>query len=46
VQCVAGGLDVNGTTLSPGDGVAVSDEPGLTLKAQATDSEFLLFDLA
>ena len=45
VQLVKGGLDVNGVTLAPGDGAAVSDEPSITLKASA-DSEALVFDLA
>lgn len=47
VQCASGVLDVNGVTLNAGDGVAASDESQLVLRgAGATDSEFLLFDLA
>jgi redox-sensitive bicupin YhaK (pirin superfamily) len=45
LQLVRGGVRLNGQTLAPGDGAAVSDESGLTIEATA-DSEFLLFDLA
>ncbi len=46
VQVVRGSLALNGAApLLPGDGAAVSDEPGLSLSARE-DSEFLLFDLA
>lgn len=45
IQLIKGGLDVNGTTLAPGDGAAVSDETALRLRAES-ESEFLLFDLA
>jgi redox-sensitive bicupin YhaK (pirin superfamily) len=45
VQVARGKIDVNGTTLSAGDGAAISDEPSLTIRAE-TDAEFLLFDLA
>lgn len=43
-QVVQGKLDVNGLTLSPGDGVAAHSEDRLTLRA-LEDAEFLLFDL-
>lgn len=45
VQVLRGGLDVNGTNLSAGDGAAVSDESRVTLRAAET-AEVLLFDLA
>lgn len=44
LQVMAGELDLNGRRLGPGDGAALSDEPGLQLKAPG-DSDFLLFDL-
>lgn len=44
VQLVRGGLDVNGTRLSPGDGAAISDEGRLDITS-AGESEFLVFDL-
>lgn len=45
VQVVKGDLTINGKLVSAGDGVAVSQEPQLTLQAD-TDAEVLLFDLA
>lgn len=45
IQLVKGGLEVNGTRLSPGDGAAISDEKALAISSTA-DSEFLVFDLA
>lgn len=45
IQLVSGSLDVNGVTLEPGDGAAISDESKLEIKAIADGSEFLLFDL-
>jgi redox-sensitive bicupin YhaK (pirin superfamily) len=45
VQLISGSLDVNGQTLNPGDGAAVSSETVLKLKAMNDNSEFLLFDL-
>jgi redox-sensitive bicupin YhaK (pirin superfamily) len=45
VQVARGDVTLNGTTLSAGDGAAITDEPELTLAA-ATDAEVLLFDLA
>jgi redox-sensitive bicupin YhaK (pirin superfamily) len=45
LQLISGALDVNGTTLKPGDGLAAEGEPSLALSA-SQDSEFLLFDLA
>ncbi len=46
VQLVRGELDVNGTKVKKGDGVAVSSESTLRLaSAGETEAEFLLFDL-
>lgn len=45
VQVARGSLSVNGTALTAGDAVAISDEPTLTLSA-TTDAEVLVFDLA
>jgi quercetin 2,3-dioxygenase len=44
VQLVHGNLDIDGTTLAPGDGAAITDTDQLTLSAQSP-AEFLLFDL-
>jgi redox-sensitive bicupin YhaK (pirin superfamily) len=48
VQLISGELDLNGTSLKPGDGAAISDEAKLTLASVAGngEAEFLLFDLA
>jgi hypothetical protein len=47
VQCATGAVDVNGTALGEGDGVAVSDETLLTLRGtNEGGGELLLFDLA
>jgi redox-sensitive bicupin YhaK (pirin superfamily) len=45
LQVISGSLDVNGTALKAGDGLAVEDEKELALAA-GSRSEFLLFDLA
>ena len=45
LQLISGALDVNGQKLDAGDGVAISEETLLTLKASADNTEFLLFDL-
>lgn len=45
VQVISGSLDVNGETLNPGDGAAISEENLLNVKALEKGSEFLLFDL-
>ncbi len=45
IQLINGKLDVNGETLEPGDGAAISEETSLAIKALAEKSEFLLFDL-
>jgi hypothetical protein len=44
-QVVRGILQVNGRTLAPGDGAAVSDETSVTLHADE-EAEVLLFDLS
>lgn len=44
IQVVTGTIDVNGTRLAQGDGLAVEDETGITLRAES-NAEFLLFDL-
>jgi quercetin 2,3-dioxygenase len=48
VQLVRGELDVNGTTLTKGDGAAISGETRLQLTSAGAkgEAEFLLFDLA
>lgn len=47
VQVVAGPLEVNGQQLKTGDGLAVSDEANLLLKAGSEkNADILLFDLA
>ncbi|MBK8181334.1 MAG: pirin family protein [Planctomycetes bacterium] len=45
LQVVRGELDLGGRTLSTGDGVALSEEPSLAVRAE-TPAEILLFDLA
>ena len=45
VQLISGELAVNGETLKPGDGAAISEERSLEMKAKADGTEFLLFDL-
>ena len=44
IQVVDGAIDVNGTTLMAGDGLAIEDE-GSIVVAGRKPSEFLLFDL-
>lgn len=46
VQVVRGELEVNGTALKPGDGVALSQEPYIQLLGKSDGVEVLLFDLA
>ena len=45
VQVIDGALTVNGETLRPGDGIAISGAEGLRIEAQAP-AEALLFDMA
>ena len=44
LQVLRGGLDLDDQTLTAGDGAAISDEAGLTIRADRS-SEVLLFDL-
>jgi redox-sensitive bicupin YhaK (pirin superfamily) len=46
VQSLRGTVEVNGRALSPGDGLAASDETAFTFKAPKGETEFLVFDLA
>lgn len=47
VQGAGGTIDVNGLTMQDGDGLAVSDEPSLTIRgSRSGGGELLLFDLA
>ena len=45
VQVPTGTVSVNGQTLGPGDGAALTDESQIEIKA-VESSELLLFDLA
>jgi quercetin 2,3-dioxygenase len=45
VQVARGEVEVNGETLSAGDGAAISDEREVSITARAANSEILLFDL-
>jgi redox-sensitive bicupin YhaK (pirin superfamily) len=45
VQVIDGALEVNGTVMGPGDGLAIEETADIALTAAAA-SEFLLFDLA
>jgi redox-sensitive bicupin YhaK (pirin superfamily) len=45
VQVVRGTVDINGVGAQAGDGVAIENEPSLTVTARAEGSEILLFDL-
>ena len=45
IQIVKGNVELNGETLTQGDGAAVSDEIFLKIKSLADETEFLLFDL-
>lgn len=48
VQVARGSIDVNGRTLTAGDGAAITEEPSVTLTGNANGkkAEVLLFDLA
>lgn len=46
VQALRGTVEVNGKTLSAGDGLAASDETAFAFKAPNGEAEFLVFDLA
>jgi len=45
VQMIAGDIDLNGTALQAGDGVAISDISALNFEAE-TEAALLIFDLA
>ncbi|HVG52763.1 MAG TPA: pirin family protein [Xanthobacteraceae bacterium] len=45
VQIVRGAAEIDGTIVYAGDGVAVTDQPSVAIKAGSDDTEFLLFDL-
>ncbi len=45
LQVLRGSVSVNGITLATSDGLAISDEPSLMIRADS-DSEIMLFDLA
>jgi redox-sensitive bicupin YhaK (pirin superfamily) len=44
VQAIVGEVIVNGNTLGPGDGAAISEEESVGIRC-AQDSHFLFFDL-
>lgn len=46
LQVARGALELNGQGLTAGDGVAIAQEPLLTLRGTAPDTEVLLFDMA
>jgi hypothetical protein len=46
VQVARGAVQLNGQTLTAGDGAAISEESELTLQGTAQDAEVLLFDMA
>ncbi len=45
VQVARGRAEINGTALQAGDGVALTDETGITLRGMS-DAEILLFDMS
>lgn len=46
IQVAQGGVSLNGTTLSAGDGAAIAQESQLQLIGQGNQSEVLIFDMA
>ncbi|HEY9761886.1 MAG TPA: pirin family protein [Trichocoleus sp.] len=46
IQVAQGGIDLNGHTLTAGDGAAITDVEALTLSAVSNEAEVLLFDMA
>jgi redox-sensitive bicupin YhaK (pirin superfamily) len=46
VQVARGTVQLNGQTLTAGDGAAISEETEITLQGAAQDAEVLLFDMA
>ncbi len=45
IQIMRGALEVNGTKLARGDGLALEHETSLTMRASEDKTEFLIFDL-
>lgn len=45
IQVARGSVEVNGVTLQQGDGVAIENEPALTITGGEAGSEVLLFDV-
>lgn len=45
LQMTKGSVSLNGKTLNSGDGAGISQEDSMTLMGQASETEFLLFDL-
>lgn len=45
LQVARGAVDVNGTRLREGDGLAIADEPAITITAAPEGGEALLFDM-
>jgi redox-sensitive bicupin YhaK (pirin superfamily) len=46
LQVARGAVEVNGQTLTAGDGAAIAQEAQITLQGAANDAEVLLFDMA
>jgi quercetin 2,3-dioxygenase len=46
VQVARGAIQLNGQTLTAGDGAAISEESQITLQGAAENAEVLLFDMA
>ena len=46
LQVARGSIDLNGQTLTAGDGAAITEAESLTLAGQSDDGELLLFDMA
>lgn len=46
VQVARGAVQLNGETLTAGDGAAITEETAITLTGTAAESELLVFDLA
>ncbi len=46
LQVARGAVQLNGQTLTAGDGAAISNESNITLRGMAEDAEVLLFDMA
>lgn len=46
LQVAKGAVQLNGQTLTAGDGAAIAEEPQITLQGTANNAEVLLFDMA